>query len=89
MTFQISVKLRLSKVLGVLGFVTGVVALTCQVYQTELAKDIKARESHDLCHDTPTQYAWVAYRDKEARCFLEYKEFPHKSKGFNLDNSFN
>ena len=68
-----------------LGFVIGVVALTSQVYHTELAKELKERESHDLCHDTPTQLAWVAYRSGETRCFLEYKEFPHKSKGFNLD----
>lgn len=55
------------------------------VYQTELAKTLKDHESHDLCHDTPTQIAWVAYRNGEARCFLEYKEFPHKAKGSSLE----
>jgi len=58
---------------------------TRQVYQTELAKAVKERESHDLCHDTPTQLAWVSYRDGEARCFLEYKEYPHRVKAGNLD----
>ena len=85
MIFQISVKLKLSKFLGVLGFLLGSWAVTSQVYQTEFAKDIKARESHDLCHDTPTQIAWVAYKDGEARCFMEYKEFPHKIHAGNLD----
>ena len=68
-----------------LGFLLGSWAVTSQVYQTELAKELKARESHDLCHDTSTQIAWVAYKDGEARCFLEYKEFPYKIKAGNLD----
>ena len=85
MTFQISVKLKLSKLLLVLAVPLGSAYAIGQVYQTELAKELKQRESHDLCHDTPTQLAWVAYRDGEARCFLEYKEFPHKIKAGNLD----
>jgi len=61
------------------------VSLGIRVYQTELGKAIKARESHDLCHDTPKQLAWVAYRDGEARCFLEGREYPHRIKAGNLD----
>lgn len=78
-------KLKLSKLLLILAIPLGSAYAIGQVYQTELAKELKQRESHDLCHDTPTQIAWVAYRKGEARCFLEYKEFPHKIKQGNLD----
>ena len=76
---------KLSKLLLLLAIPLGSAYAIGQVYQTELASELKARESHDLCHDTPTQYAWVAYRNGETRCFLEYKEFPHKIQAGNLD----
>jgi len=56
-----------------------------QVYHTELNEALKARESHDLCHNTPTQLAWVAYKAGEVRCFLEGREYPHRIKAGNLD----
>lgn len=59
--------------------------LTHEVYQQELQLKILQRESHPLCKDTQTQTAWVAYRNGEARCFLEYDEFPHKAKGFSIE----
>ena len=55
------------------------------VYQQETKAYKKQLESHDLCHDTPTQLAWVAYKNGEVRCFLEYREYPHKIKAGNLD----
>jgi hypothetical protein len=81
------VKLKLIKLLLVLAVPLGSAYAIGQVYQTELATEIKARESHDLCHDTPTQTAWVAYRKGEVRCFLEYKEFPHKVKASYIDEN--
>lgn len=56
-----------------------------QVYQQELANAKQALESHDLCHATPTQEAWVAYKDGEARCFLIHKEYPHRISGGQID----
>jgi hypothetical protein len=56
-----------------------------RVYQHEIIAAQKARESHDLCHNTPTEIAWVAYKDGEARCFLENKEYPHRVKGAYID----
>jgi hypothetical protein len=84
-TFQIL--LKLIKLLLLLAIPLGSAYAIGQVYQTELAREIRARESHDLCHDTNTQTAWVAYRNGEARCFLEYKEFPHKVKAAYLDEN--
>lgn len=78
-------KLRLSKALGILGFVLSGGLVINQVYHTELAKELQARESHDLCHNTPKQEAWVAYKDGESRCFLIYKEYPHKITGGYID----
>jgi len=59
--------------------------LTHTVYQQELQLQVMQRESHPLCKDTKTQTAWVSYRDGEARCFLEYDEYPHKAKGYNIE----
>jgi hypothetical protein len=58
--------------------------ITHTVYQHELQLQILQRESHPLCKDTPTQTAWVSYRDGEARCFLEYDDFPHRAKGYSI-----
>jgi hypothetical protein len=76
---------KLIKLLLVLAIPLGSAYAIGQVYQTELAKELEARESHDLCHDTPTQVAWVAYRKGEVRCFMEYKEFPHKTIASNIE----
>jgi hypothetical protein len=81
--------LKLIKLLLILSIPLGSAYALGTVYQTELAKELESRESHDLCHDTPTQIAWVAYRKGEVRCFMEYKEFPHKVKAAYLDNSVN
>lgn len=59
--------------------------LTHTVYQQELRLQILQRESHPLCKDTKTQTAWVSYRDGEARCFLEYDEYPHRAKGYSIE----
>ena len=56
------------------------------VYQQELHNKIKALEQHDLCYDTPKEEAWVAYKNGEARCFREQKEYPHRVKASYLDN---
>lgn len=56
-----------------------------EVYQHELQLQIMQREVHPLCKDTPTQTAWVAYKNGEARCFLEYDDFPHKAKGYSIE----
>ena len=42
-------------------------------------------DSNDLCHDTATQVAYIAYKGKETRCFLEFREYPHRAKGSFLD----
>ena len=43
--------------------------------------------SNSLCHDTTTQVAYIAYKGKEARCFLESREYPHRAKGSFLDDN--
>jgi hypothetical protein len=55
------------------------------VYQQELQERLMQREVNPLCKDTKTQTAWVAYKNGEARCFLEYDDFPHKAKGYSIE----
>ena len=49
----------------------------------------KPYEEHPLCYDSKTQDAWIAYKRGEIRCFMEHKEYPHKSKGYNIDYGSN
>jgi len=44
-------------------------------------EEVKAAEQHTLCFDTKKEYAWVAYKDGQIRCFLEHKEYPHRARG--------
>lgn len=41
-------------------------------------------KQHDLCYDNEKQIAWIAEKDGELRCFLEYREYPHRVKAANL-----
>ena len=43
-------------------------------------------KQNEYCRDTKTQTAWVAYRNGEYRCFLEYNEYPHRARGVYLEN---
>ena len=42
-------------------------------------------EQHALCFDTDKYEAWVAHKNGELRCFMEYKDFPHKVKASYID----
>ena len=42
-------------------------------------------EQHPLCFDTDKYEAWVAHKNGELRCFMEYRDFPHKVKASYID----
>lgn len=42
-------------------------------------------EQHALCFDTDKYEAWVAHKDGELRCFMEWRSFPHKVKASYID----
>lgn len=46
-------------------------------------------EQHQLCYDTDTYDAWVAYKAGEMRCFMEWRSYPHKIKGSVIDETPN
>jgi hypothetical protein len=41
-------------------------------------------ESHENCRDTPTHDAWISKKGNLYRCFMEGKEYPHRSKGSSI-----
>jgi hypothetical protein len=51
--------------------------------------DVAALEQHDLCYDTASYEAWVAKKGKELRCFMEYKQYPHRVRASYIDNDLN
>lgn len=48
-------------------------------------RETKISEQHPLCYDTKKQEAWVARKNGVLRCFMENREYPHKSKGSYID----
>lgn len=44
-----------------------------------------AAEQHDLCHDTKTHEGWIARKQGITRCFMENRQFPHRSRGSHID----
>ena len=58
-----------------------------KVYQQELQLSLLQRESHIMCKDKPNKTAWVAYRNGEARCFLESDNYPYRAVGMNIDEN--
>ena len=40
--------------------------------------EILATQQHDLCYDTKTHWAYVAYKGAEVMCFMRKKDWPHK-----------
>lgn len=52
---------------------------------TETTVQQSLSEQSDLCYDTHKYEAWVARKNGEARCFMEYKEYPHRVKASYID----
>lgn len=46
-------------------------------------------ESHQLCYDTDVYEAWVAHKNGEMRCFMEWRSYPHRIKGSYIDETPN
>lgn len=40
---------------------------------------------HPLCHGDKKREAWVASKDGILRCFLEYKEYPHRVRAAHIE----
>lgn len=88
MTFQ-TLKAKLSNILKDIFIVCLAVAFVFwmdKVYQQELQIKLQQREEHPMCKDKPNKTAWVAYRNGEARCFLESDNYPHRAMGSNIDD---
>ena len=45
----------------------------------------KVVEQHEMCYDTDKYEAWVARKDGFMRCFMEYKQYPHRVRASHID----
>ena len=66
-----------------LSFVLGIVV--CSSYLHVYGPKLVETEQHSMCFDTDQYEAWVAHKEGELRCFMEWRAFPHKVKASNLD----
>ena len=85
---SLTLKVKLSNRIVILLSVVFVIGFYCWgywVYQQEVQLQRKQREIHYMCKDKPNKTAWVAYRNGEARCFLENDNYPHRAVGMNID----
>lgn len=56
-----------------------------QVGRNSAIAEIKEFEQHDLCYDTPKYEAWVAKKNGMYRCFMEWREYPHRVRASHID----
>lgn len=64
-----------------LGFIVGNVSVGYRIHK------IKELEQHNLCYDTAKYEAWVARKEGIFRCFMEYRQYPHRVKASHIDLS--
>jgi len=62
----------------------------CDLYGIKAFHLVEVPRSFDINYepaddDTDKQEAWVAKKNGILRCFMENKEYPHKSKGSYID----
>lgn len=65
--------------------ICGAVVLGYNIGYFSHERDTKIDEQHPLCYDTRKEEAWVARKNGVMRCFMEGREFPHRSKGSYID----
>ena len=42
-------------------------------------------EQHTLCYDTDKYEAWVARKEGITRCFMEFRQYPHRVRASHID----
>lgn len=54
-------------------------------YSQAVRDYLQVKEQHELCYDTDKYEAWVARKEGITRCFMEFRQYPHRVRASHID----